>query len=79
MVYPYELIIRDLVSSGFGLNLRRAFWIDLPVTFMVAWFSYKLYERPIIDWGRASQALFRSPEKTPAPGLPGCCDDNCGL
>ena len=51
-LYLYQLIIREVVSRGLGLSLKRAFFIDLPLTFLVAWISYQVYERPITDWGR---------------------------
>jgi peptidoglycan/LPS O-acetylase OafA/YrhL len=38
------------------LTDREAFWIDTPITFLIAWLSFRFYERPIIAWGKTRAA-----------------------
>jgi peptidoglycan/LPS O-acetylase OafA/YrhL len=51
-LYLYQVIIREVMVARFHLSIRHAFWVDLPLTFVLAWISYVLMEAPLIAWGR---------------------------
>ena len=51
-LYLYQLVIKQVVTSRLYLDSKTAFYIDLPLTFFVAWISFRFYERPLLLWGR---------------------------
>jgi peptidoglycan/LPS O-acetylase OafA/YrhL len=55
-LYLYQVLLRETLTRTWQISNRKAFWIDTPILFLVAWLSFTLYEKPIIRWGkRASQ------------------------
>jgi peptidoglycan/LPS O-acetylase OafA/YrhL len=56
-LYCYQIIIRDLVMTRLHISFKRALWVDLPLTYLVAYLSYRFYERPITLWGRSRQRV----------------------
>jgi peptidoglycan/LPS O-acetylase OafA/YrhL len=62
-VYLYQVPIREIVTCVTGLSIRHAFFIDLPLTILLSWVSFKFYEEPLLIWGkRKAQAMRRSVE-----------------
>ena len=68
-LYLYQLVIRELVTKTYHLAPKRAFYIDLPLTFAIAWLSYQFYERPFIVWGRKRAQQLRNRQHVNS-GLP---------
>ena len=58
-LYLYQLLVRELVVTSLHLSFRQAFYVDLPVTFLLAWASFAWYERPLIAWGRKQASSFQ--------------------
>jgi peptidoglycan/LPS O-acetylase OafA/YrhL len=62
-VYLYQVPIREIVTRVTGLTDRHAFFIDLPLTILLSWVSFKFYEQPLVTWGkRKAQAMRKSVE-----------------
>jgi len=60
-VYLYQVPIREIVTRATGLTNRHAFFIDLPLSILISWVSFKFYERPLVVWGqRKAQAMRKS-------------------
>jgi peptidoglycan/LPS O-acetylase OafA/YrhL len=52
-LYLYQVLIRETVTRTWHISDRRAFWIDTPMIFAVAWLSFHFYERPIMRFGKS--------------------------
>jgi peptidoglycan/LPS O-acetylase OafA/YrhL len=52
-LYLYQVLIRETITRTWQISDRRAFWIDTPVIFLVAWLSYHFYEKPIMRFGKS--------------------------
>jgi peptidoglycan/LPS O-acetylase OafA/YrhL len=55
-LYLYQVLMRETMTRTWHLTDREAFWIDTPITFLIAWLSFRFYERPIIAWGKTRAA-----------------------
>jgi peptidoglycan/LPS O-acetylase OafA/YrhL len=63
--YLYQLLIRELVTTAFHLSYKRAFFLDLPITALAAWLSFRFYESPLIAWGKQQAQRLRSSQTSP--------------
>lgn len=62
-VYLYQVPFREIVTRVTGLSNRQALFIELPLTVLLSWVSFKFYEYPLIVWGtRKAEAMRRSLE-----------------
>jgi peptidoglycan/LPS O-acetylase OafA/YrhL len=51
-LYLYQVLLRETLTRTWQVSNRKAFWIDTPVLFLLAWVSFTFYEKPIIRWGK---------------------------
>ena len=58
-LYPYQVPIREIVTHATGMTNRHAFFIDLPLTILFSWLSFKFYELPLVDWGKKKAQTMR--------------------
>jgi peptidoglycan/LPS O-acetylase OafA/YrhL len=58
-MYLYQVLIRCVAGRYLGWGDRKLILIDLPVTILVSWISFRFFEQPIIQWGRNFARSFR--------------------
>ena len=61
-LYLYQLVVREIVVSVLHFSYRRAIYVDLPVSFLIAWLSYTFLESPLILWGRRQAQMRKARE-----------------
>jgi peptidoglycan/LPS O-acetylase OafA/YrhL len=55
-LYLYQVLIRETLMRTWTLSGRTALFIDTPIIFLLAWLSFRFYEKPIIHWGKKRAA-----------------------
>jgi peptidoglycan/LPS O-acetylase OafA/YrhL len=55
-LYLYQVLIRETLMRTWPISGRTALFIDTPIIFLLAWISFRFYEKPIIHWGKKRAA-----------------------
>jgi peptidoglycan/LPS O-acetylase OafA/YrhL len=55
-LYLYQVLLLKTLTRTWHISVQRAFWIDTPILFVLAWLSFEFYEKPLIRWGKDKAA-----------------------